>query len=160
MDKLTLEHLAPYLPYGLKFVFDNRSYWADSGLTYTGERYDLGELIRLTTSTENVIGINWNDGKNGLSMLAGLDSSYHKPILRPLSDLDGSDLMKKWRKEHDIIMSNDRMLLNLKGATLINILEFPMNFLTGLIKEHFDVFGLIAAGLAVDMNTLEGGAGE
>ena len=57
-----------------------------------------------------------------------------KPILRPLSDLDLPEDNEFNTPE------------NLQGCTF--------GYVTGLISEHYDVFGLIEKGLAIDINTI------
>lgn len=142
--KLELKHLAPYLPYGLRYAFDNIGYWSVFGLTYTGEKYDFGTMLRLTNpdKSKNPIGVDWDDNINGLSAFVELDSVHHKPILRPMSEVSDS-LFEEigFADEEDFIQSV------LDG----HILQINFN---KLLSNHFDVFGLIPVGLAIDINTL------
>ena len=127
--KLELKHLAGYLPYGLKL----------ERINYKNERfkqltaYDLcpdGEI-------ENI-----------------------KPILRPLSDLT---------KEIEVNGINMNPLVNLKiqGYNLNfdddftfedfingNFLNNSYGFIQLLLCWHFDIYGLIEKGLAIDINTI------
>lgn len=136
--KLTIEHLAPYLPYGLKMRFEN-SKGREITLTGITNQGDFGNTI--------------TDGHGAM----WLESCGFKPLLMPLSDLINSDLIKEWQKEHDIQYLTDykNLSLELKGSTRIDILCYPLEFIIDLFKHHFDVFGLIEAGLAIDINTLE-----
>ncbi len=133
--KLELKHLAPYLPYGLKMkTFD------------TFYAYDIMTLC----------------DKSGLSNI-GLSSVIDepqdfKPILRPLKDL--SELMPKngvcyisylW---YEIISTDsdsfdkDKFYENCE----LGLIEFlPIKVYEQLLKWHFDVFGLIEKGLALDV---------
>ncbi|MNK26426.1 hypothetical protein D3C87_447620 [compost metagenome] len=127
MDKLTLEHLAPYLPYQLKM-------------------YHKESAVKIQTMT-------FMDLSDGL--LQHHNKWRNKPILRPLSELNGSDLMKHWNKEHSIeIRYNKRVLLDVNSSTCIDIIGYPLAFITDLFKNHFDVFGLIEKGLAISTDTL------
>jgi hypothetical protein len=137
--KLELKHLAPYLPYGLKLVPDNyRS--MGSGYGYYHRELDIDALYRC--NIEDL-----------------------KPILRPMSDFDKMGLlgddhysyMSKLNKEvigewfvdrdldFEIDSHNDTSYF--PANTAYNLYEF-------LFEHHFDVFGLIPAGLAVDINTI------
>jgi len=194
MDKLELKHLAPYLPYGLRYAFDNVSYWADANFTHTGDKFDLGTMSRLTAPehTPNVVGVKWDDDKNGLYSLTELTSVYHKPILRPMSDLTkeinigGSTfvpIIKLFRYNENAYIVNS---LEQKGG--LHKLEYSLDHAQSIVgtfcynepsysflhiefskhqrvpeqyqmfeklfEWHFDVFGLIGSGLAIDINTL------
>ena len=126
--KLELKHLAPYLPYNVE------------------SRDHSNTIYRLNLTIENYgrfIG-NYAD----------------KMILRPLSDL----------KDELFIELNDKFFI---GTIIINdeysithfMYElnngiFRMQFWKGvqiynwLLSKHFDIFGLIEKGLAIDINTL------
>ena len=74
-------------------------------------------------------------------MLGAVDRLIVKPILRPLSDLteEYSNACNYSHKDFkwEIINKN------------ISVLVWD-----SLLKNHFDVFGLIDAGLAIDINTI------
>ena len=119
--KLELKHLAPYLPYGLKYVYDNEILTLD-GLDVNNDVFncDIGE-----TPIETI-----------------------KPILRPLSDFDkvnGFSLtdMITHGYHHEFWQEG-----NFEVKYLMH-LDFEK-----LISWHFDVFGLIPEGLAIDINTI------
>lgn len=61
---------------------------------------------------------------------------YLKPILRPLSDLTIEDSMRE-DAEHQISTGSR-----------------PYRIMLNLFMNHYDVFGLIDQGLAIDINTL------
>jgi len=152
--KLELKHLAPYLPYGLKL-----SYW--------GDRKDIRSLavIDLYPSLIKM----WNDRST-------------KPLLRPLSDLalSSSPLtivdLNRMRgvaiknSEYDVIVDDGECII-CKWAGIYSFylerqtMSFYDNSTSGispqfdmfqkLFEYHFDVFGLIPAGLAIDINTLK-----
>lgn len=120
--ELELKHLAPYLPYGLKLSYNS------GDLTFTEPLTMAGSVI--------------------------IESDKHclaygsfKPILRPLSDFNGSEADEE-------INSN-----SLRGYISVHDKFYNLDFMIysdvqTLIKHHFDVFGLIPAGLAIDINTL------
>lgn len=140
-NKLTLEHIAPYLPYGLTF------------LSGDGE---IKEIDTLSTTSINI-----KDRGTTYGMYADLDDI--KPILRPMSDLyewmpetensyygqakeeTGFDLDTDFSFDVDIEYSGTRRFALLPILSAINF----------LLKHHFDIFGLIDAGLAIDINTLQ-----
>lgn len=128
MDKLTLEHLAPYLPYETPIM----------------------PLYRVMS-----MGLGYNERTLSIDVIHYFQIEDIKPVLRPLSDLTESDLFKNWNKEHSIeLRYSKRVLLDVSSSTCIDIVGYPLSFLTDLIKNHFDVFGLIEKGLAVDINTI------
>jgi len=94
-----------------------------------------------------------------------------KPILHPLSDLtkpikvegynDGKEFVPMEELFGEVWKRNDLfpcppklfdMRNFIKGKTSLGILEYRI--VEGLFKWHFDVFGLIEAGFAIDINTL------
>jgi len=76
--------------------------------------------------------------------------SIYKPILRPLSDIckfinhNGEEMMLS-------LMGYEFPLENLISE---EILKMEYNTINLLFELHFDVFGLIEKGLAIDINTL------
>ena len=133
--KLELKHLSPYLPYELKAVIRLRE---DSSLPIDDE-------CVVTVSCFEV---------------AYLDSEYEefKPILRPLSDLTTS---------HNIFEDKAICFIDESdngGSFTIDDIYFKYkessfsdwrNAYLLLLKNHFDVFGLIEKELAIDINTLK-----
>lgn len=114
--KLELKHLAPYLPYGLKLLYENSK----------------GEHIKLPLVTAHFTN-EWTP------------NFHSKPILRPLSDLnkEGDNVFMQLQMEGGFV--EDKII---KGSLVYSDVEI-------LLKNHFDVFGLIPEGLAIDINTLE-----
>lgn len=144
MKKLELKHLVPYLPYGLKVET------LDCNIDYVGKRYD------------RLIGFHQWDKKEiywSCLLEAGSrpDLKSVKPILRPLSDLKNKDL-DYWIEFGTLI---DEMHIDYLVDALINNTFYSknihdaFNIYNALFKMHFDVFGLIEQGLAIDINTLE-----
>ena len=137
VEKLELNHLAPYLPYGLEFY---------------GHRKD------------------WALPENNAMVLCPVDLDGRwqeiKPILRPLSDLPKA-IEEIYRfasnvevKQYEYSLFVDYYLMGEKFND--SIYQRPFNFggcpqgiYQQLIENHFDVFGLIESGLAVNINTLK-----
>lgn len=129
MEKLELKHLAPYLPYGLRFE-GKRKDWA---------LFDSGIKILCPVDLDG----RWE---------------IIKPILRPLSDLtkdENFELYMDLCEEIGVIRCDSLLEALEKGnyyaidIQKYHILEEWLN------KNHFDwKFGLIEKGLAIDINTL------
>lgn len=136
MDKITLEELSAYLPYDLKMIFER-----------TG-----GRVITL-------MGIN-NQGKYGVTITGGegamfLNTCGFKPLLRPLSQLTQEIEHKGERfvfSDRYLANTEIKMLLDKSLCTFNNPLnDIDYNSVKLLLKYHFDVFGLIHRGLAVEI---------
>lgn len=140
--KLELKHLAPYLPYGLKFI-------------HQGHEYLLMQLNILYD--QKPLQVNgWSDQQQTLVdvFLEGCE-----PILHPLSDLlkqtKGFDYLIQIVDETD---QQCDAYYHWCDAYIDNpdqsrILQAPYEVFEILVKKHFDVFGLIPQGLAVDMHS-------
>lgn len=148
MNKLELKHIAPYLPYGLKAeILDFQS-------NYVGKQYD------------NIIGVHqWDKSGTLWSILTegGAKPSLDriKPILRPLSDL--TELMPNNETSYvsylwyGIISTNSDSFSKdefYENCSLGSIEFLPIMVLNKLLEWHFDIYGLIEQGLAIDINTL------
>ena len=137
-EKLKLEHLVPYLLYELKLRKSN------------GTIYQLG----IDAGLDDVININqvliWNNF---------YDKSI-APVLRPLSDLnydENPDLFDEiWSINGDFMTDGaDFKDINSIQAEceIIPFMDW-VSMYNWLLKHHFDVFGLIDSGLAIDINAL------
>ena len=126
--KLELKHLAPYLPYDLMCEVKDQGKTKHAKLS--GAYIDNSYAFFDTVESEH-----------------GYDSI--KPILRPLSDLQ------------KLITINDEIFIPLNwifGEDWSDAHSNPLFWQYGNTKKlfewHFDVFGLIPEGLAIDINTL------
>jgi len=142
MEKLELKHLAPYLPYGLECNYDTR---IDKGAHY-------GINCRITGAD--------HDGVKLEMPLGWLVYKYIKPILRPLSDLTEEEVSELTKICHCFEYNKEYLQLDCLWFLTLDYeidIEFSEVFkLTQKLFEwHFDVFGLIEQGLAIDINTLE-----
>ena len=126
--ELELKHLAPYLPYKLFIWYE------------IGDRENVQELSLDGLTTEEVCIL---VGENGEREWVNYDDI--KPILRPLSDLTKE--IEPLRKNYFTYTSEGFMFKGKNECyTRLSDLDF-------LFKNHFDVFGLIEKGLAIDINT-------
>jgi hypothetical protein len=139
-ETLKLEHLAPYLPFGLNVLFEYKpSFKCDPNYFKTEELHPSNILIV---------------GEKTYSVASS------KPILRPLSDLtkeievNGEKFMPKefieekyytqnWANELERCIEDKRWIFHLDYSCILYLFEW-----------HFDVFGLIEKNLAIDINTL------
>lgn len=139
IEKLELKHLAPYLPYGLKAL----------------GKYPNGDPLISDITVDNIM--SFVDGD--------ID---RKPILRPLTDLnkeiphpvtgDVFEVIEFLDDEfahhlHEEDSYEDHFKQAVEEET--GLLDFSYGVIDRLHEWHFDTFGLIDAGLAVDINTLE-----
>ncbi len=118
MEKLELKHLAPYLPYGLKFMNPI------SGTVATMTAYDLDMIIKCNET----------------------------PILRPLSYLTKAQT-EQLAELLQITRPYLKSMINkhIRGHRFSNL---SYKYTLILFENHYDVFGLIDAGQAIDVNTL------
>lgn len=152
MEKLEIKHLAPYLPYGLKVLIYNE---------------DLVKILGVDFSTNLhvVLGKKENDiGRFHYSL------TDIKPILRLFSDLTKKieiesknfvpiEILKKeyFVKEidfFDVFNRNENEIGIYMKSIDYTIKPTPYLVYQKLFEWHFDVFGLIEKGLAVDINTI------
>lgn len=159
MEKLELKHLAPYLPYGLRSA---DLYIKDFGLTSPL----IAEIV-----PSNIL--KFTDG-----------SSRALPIFYPLCDLDKEikhndkkfiplvELLKikhkNWYEKYngtrygEIGVDEKKAWFEFQATLSVrvnfygnSIFDYPEYWIMEKLFEwHFDVFGLITKGLAVDINTL------
>lgn len=132
--KLELKHLAPYLPYGLKIVWQvwfSKTEHRDS--THVMHPMELH---------------NW-DVDNGYVII---------PIFRPLSDLTKEIEVNREcfipSKELSTNKFDAGYTWNYYAINANNVKLLNYEIIEKLFEWHFDVFGLIEKGLAIDINTL------
>ena len=158
--KLELKHLAPYLPYGLKMM---SGYYLVGLANCNRSTYNEKHDTRMMLLSETVDGdIAWE-----------AHSNMDMPYLRKLSDLtkeievNGERFVPlDWFEIGDD--NNVSIEYDYGNIKLINLLEslsvnshcidtshLPYGATKKLFEWHFDVFALIEAGLAIDINTLD-----
>ena len=126
IEKLELKHLSPYLPYGLKIHGESSGFNLD---------------MTLATMSD-------------CELLMGIDcvlKEQQKPILRPLSDYHNENIYEDFIY---LFGENDDYVEALIDGRLL-LKDMPKYIMDWLFENHFDVFGLIEKGLAVDINTIK-----
>lgn len=139
--KLEIKHLAPYLPYELSGICTEE---------FTGVELVLG-ISQYKNSKQYYLITSFDD----------LDIEMFKPILRPIQEVEQYFESLYGCLEHqdvtdyfdaDFLASNNN--IEISEIQLLESEQIPYGTLKVLLKHHFDVFGLIEKGLAVDINTL------
>lgn len=143
MNKLTIEHIAPYLPYDLEVM--------------AGSRRGFYLVPQLNTSK--------HEREVTVSALMGISQDYYKPILRPLSQLTevidhngGKFVMADFLWSVDESERADYFDYGKVPEYWANcIQQVKENYkrcdyleICTLAKYHFDFFGLIDKQLAVE----------
>jgi len=143
MEKLELKHLAAYLPYQLGFkLLDYKCDYVVEEYGICNGYYMIGDGIYYTFKYRNTAGKNFNN---------------FKPILRPLSDLANEITIDKitfvpieykaFKRDIESIIEFQNGFLHYKGV--------KYGIIEKLLEWHFDIYGLIDKGLAIDINTLK-----
>jgi len=135
MEKLQLKHIAAYLPYGLKFTIG------------------YGKVFNLTSN---------HIFNNHTGLFKGLDNEA-KPILRPLSDLtkeievNGEKFYPCDYFDNECNKFRNEVEEEFKNMSRNNYFDGYIAHIAvlKLLEWHFDIFGLIEKGLAIDINTLK-----
>lgn len=128
--KIELKHLAPYLPHGVEF-YNPILVWAGGEPSHE----EFGKDVLTLSNAQHII------------------DKQRQLILRPLSDISK---MVEIVKTYDLRFHEGEWCQKIYAEYG----ETPIAFLpvgdveTWQFKHHFDVFGLIQAGLAIDINTL------
>lgn len=145
-QKLELKHLAPYLQYDVK-IKDNRN----NTYLVTGFSAEHGNFFKMIELMDN------NENKHFVNFVGA------KPILRPLSDLSQIELLTAGFSSHidylthELQNKDNHDRIDSCGKKLWRVEAAPYEMVAYLFENHFDVFGLIEKGLAVDINTLKNG---
>lgn len=171
MEKLEINHIAPYLPYGLRCQLNRL------GVFNLDEEYPIphNDICEITNLVK--VGNDWEveiSGSGDCSFgMIGLDEI--EIFLRPLSDLykeiDGEvgivEIFRMFGIYHENIRVTNCGLKYNDGAEWLLFdwsysaqsfidsdggIYLNMESLTYLFQHHYDVFGLIDKGLAIDLN--------
>lgn len=183
--KLTLEHLAPYLPYNLQFnlPIESERYldlideepWRFTHTLETAIKHGYASAIELINSRyyQKYPFVSIEDGELFLGCLTSnlgwdIDDVFAKevkPILRPLSDMLTAKIVYSYGEmvtfcdyiEGDFDLGSLRWVLPevAKCLQIERLTDLPYCVWKELLKYKFDVFGIIDAGLAVDINTID-----
>ena len=140
--RVEIKNVSPYLPYGLKIQhITTKEIKIVNGIY---EQYKDGTFIYY-----------WNENYGTINA-----SSHYKLVLRPMSNLtkkieiDGVDIIPI---EGMFLPCGERETLTSWADENKCWLGTQVSYLVyeNLFELHFDVFGLIDKGLAVDINTLK-----
>lgn len=143
--KLEIKHLAAYLPYGLHFLMESEP---------NSKEPNIDELKSIDAGI-NII----NFGLGNAKFITEI-----KPLLRSLSDLT-----KEIEVNGERFVPIDYLWFSVIGTDAdsfnkddfyenceLGAIEFlPFKVIPLLFEWHFDCFGLIEAGLAIDLNTIK-----
>jgi hypothetical protein len=152
--KLELKHLAPYLPYRLQGIVNEEEIHT---LLKLSLKYDQNPMW---IDTFNNI-----ESTKGESEIRSVFPEGFKPILRPLTDLTESkckELLNDKNKFNFWYCENRTLgkYIFKEGysSSTYKISEYtrmPYYMMEFFFRNHFDIFGLIKEGLAIDINTLQ-----
>lgn len=140
MEVLKLEHLSPYLPYKLNCLVDGKE-------SVLNAIYDNGscvfyDLVESEKGFESV--------KPILKNIAYADNTIIAHFFQHncrLSDNYDKEIIDLFCSEH---INIDLDVIKLSDLTIEAFQSFPYNTFGWLLKNHYDVFGLVEKGLAVD----------
>lgn len=143
MNKLELKHIAPYLPHVIECVSDD------------GFRGVLMQLALKEIDFDFQLKIA-NGNNYQWRYLEGV-----KPILRPIIDLT-KEIIHDEEKLVPSIWIHDNWIgrYDKDVKTLLRFKTYqhlPYALSEKLLEWHFDIYGLISHGLAIDINTLNEG---
>lgn len=170
MEKLELKHLAPYLPYGLNGVltedktddFYNQDWFGDKSKFERGSIWKLcgyaDEDLMIPMGEGYFEGFLWRNGNTYVNFHRGV-----QPILRPLSDLtkEIEHNGEKFVPIRKLLEANsfnlEKMETEYINSFAKSMVEIQMAYDDAqlLLRWHFDIFGLIEKGLALNINTLK-----
>ena len=142
MEQLEVKHLAPYYSYKLMT--------------------DKGELLSMDYSRRNfkspVVEI-----RMGVSQLYDTEFRVNeiKPILRPMSSMVGENGFIMFEllgldfttQDNDVFVSEEGRVY-FEDESNFNVQHLKYETVEKLFEHHYDVFGLIEKGLAIDINSL------
>lgn len=132
---ITLQELSGYLPYGLKTVNEDEFGTEIDIITGIGLN---DECIMFEKSPDFYL--SWEE-----------NNTIFKPILRPISDLT-----KEIEVNGEKFVPIEKLKQNYIGETIgLNPATWSYRSIQKLFEWHFDVFGLIERGDAIDINTLK-----
>jgi len=132
MEKLELKHLAGYLPYKLKIRF-----FKNEEILFVEDLFLNGEVLDY--------------------VLIPSKYNHYKPILHPLSDLTNEitiDEITFVPIEYNAFKHDIEAIIEFQNG-FIHYKGVKYGIIERLLEWHFDVYGLINKGLAIDINTLK-----
>lgn len=129
--KLKLEHLGPYLPYGLKVKL---TFVPDSELPWYYEDKDLFVLEGMM--------LDWYNSSNITDI---------KPLLIPMTEIWNKEYQKQdWAEYIKYDRVKELFVVDVETSTGTMYLKSFVSIMDFLYSNHFDVFGLIDQDLALN----------
>jgi hypothetical protein len=128
-------HIAPYLEHGL--MVKCKRHWIEYG------RVDVLKVNGISLQEEF-----WQFEfltDDGELKFADINQNGFAPVLRPLSELTKEELIEQGFHSHIDHLTHEKQ----------NPLDAPFKMIAYLFSKHFDVFGLVEKGLAIEINELE-----
>ena len=149
MDKLQLKHIAPYLPYALKMSINEES--SPGKWIYPVDILGY-EIISHGNITFKVF-------DNGIKFSFFVNFENLKPVLRPMSDLLEDIFCEQFFEDNSELLGDEhtplaQAIFFLQQSNPLDVC-FPYGIWELFFRHHFDVFGLINAGFAIDLNSLQ-----
>jgi len=136
--KIKVQHLAPYLPYGLKvrLPFKNEKTCRSYVIGTVGGIYSDGSIVCYDT--------------------VNATPNWFKPILKPISEAD-TEIRTQFQnfhfcKQHDkevIDLFCEEKIGDIELIQDLKIENLPYDSVQWLLSHHYDVFGLLESGDAV-----------
>ena len=128
-EQISIEQLAPYLPYGLQIINEKSGKVSELQAAYNeGDELNLMFVDQRNSFTYKLWPL--------------------KPLLIPLSEFDLSYAYNEINEFHTL--GYDNGLFNDAFSDGFSVEYLPYNTMVVLLKHHFDVFGLIERGLALN----------
>lgn len=148
MEKLTLDNIAPYLPYALYGFAEGRKR-ADKLLGVYGTG---GHSLTMCCRVNNHNTVDYD-----------CNIEDFKPILRPMDltkpiIVEGKEIIPYKELGYEYFCGEFGIIEHAEYGESPRYVANPLDYLwqiQWLFKHKFDVFGLIEKGLAIDVNTLE-----
>lgn len=156
MNELELKHLAPYLPYGLSF-----------SVNLNDVRDNFPDELRTLKLAETNIDLALKIGKPILRPLSSIttEEAYELGILLT-SEADMEDIevgvggIDVFGEYYTVVRYQDKVdeeysfMIQFSPIGIVGIDLIPYKAYEWLFKNHFDVFGLIEKGLAIEKNVV------
>lgn len=144
--KLDLKKVCSYLPYELYIYVESDGFLQNDEILKVTSANSEGVQV-VTKSFPFSCNYSYDDIKLVLKPLIGLED-YFEDLYGMLEHQDVTDYF-----DADFLCCMDDICV--EDLEFIKIEHIPYGTLEVLLKHHFDVFGLIPEGLAVDINTIK-----
>ena len=156
MDKLELKHLAPYLPYGLKIKLHNGNITTFQSISVSGFTNGISWMKECKPILRPLSDLTKEIEYNGERFIP-MGKLHYKYCLTPSGK-------RTTKAKYEYVVDNNFIATYYGGGNYGNygIKVYTLNYqlnsyrvMNWLFKWHFDVFGLIDKGLAIDINNLK-----